>query len=123
MGHRLIAGASLAVVPVVVMRMKCNRCPTKINLSRRRLLGTAIMTVAGAQLGAMASAKTWFGGGRELSSLAHATMWLNSPPLTAAELRGRVVLVDFWTYTVSTGAANFPMFARGPRNTKIKVWS
>jgi thiol-disulfide isomerase/thioredoxin len=28
-----------------------------------------------------------------------ATGWLNSPPLTAAELRGKVVLVDFWTYT------------------------
>ncbi len=25
--------------------------------------------------------------------------WLNSPPLTPAGLRGRVVLVDFWTYT------------------------
>jgi len=28
-----------------------------------------------------------------------ATGWLNSPPLTAAELRHRVVLVNFWTYT------------------------
>ena len=28
-----------------------------------------------------------------------ATGWLNSPPLTTDELRGRVVLVDFWTYT------------------------
>ena len=28
-----------------------------------------------------------------------ATGWLNSPPLTAADLRGMVVLVDFWTYT------------------------
>jgi thiol-disulfide isomerase/thioredoxin len=28
-----------------------------------------------------------------------ATGWLNSPPLTSGELRGRVVLVDFWTYT------------------------
>ena len=28
-----------------------------------------------------------------------ATGWLNSEPLTAEELRGRVVLVDFWTYT------------------------
>jgi thiol-disulfide isomerase/thioredoxin len=28
-----------------------------------------------------------------------ATGWLNSPPLTAADLRGRVVLVQFWTYT------------------------
>jgi thiol-disulfide isomerase/thioredoxin len=34
-----------------------------------------------------------------LPSLAGATGWLNSPPLTAAGLRGSVVLVDFWTYT------------------------
>jgi thiol-disulfide isomerase/thioredoxin len=35
----------------------------------------------------------------ELPSLGSATEWLNSPPLTAAGLRGKVVLVDFWTYT------------------------
>jgi thiol-disulfide isomerase/thioredoxin len=34
-----------------------------------------------------------------LPSLGGATEWLNSPPLTAAGLRGRVVLVGFWTYT------------------------
>ncbi|RZT42408.1 cytochrome c biogenesis protein DipZ [Cupriavidus agavae] len=28
-----------------------------------------------------------------------AVAWINSPPLTAAELRGKVVLVDFWTYS------------------------
>jgi len=28
-----------------------------------------------------------------------AKTWLNSTPLRAAELRGKVVLVDFWTYT------------------------
>jgi thiol-disulfide isomerase/thioredoxin len=28
-----------------------------------------------------------------------ATGWLNSPPLSQADLRGKVVLVDFWTYT------------------------
>ena len=25
--------------------------------------------------------------------------WLNSEPLTLAQLRGRVVLIDFWTYS------------------------
>ena len=28
-----------------------------------------------------------------------ATGWLNSPPLTLADLQGNVVLTDFWTYT------------------------
>ena len=28
-----------------------------------------------------------------------AVEWLNSPPLTAAGLRGKVVVVDFWTYS------------------------
>jgi thiol-disulfide isomerase/thioredoxin len=32
-------------------------------------------------------------------SLAGATGWLNSQPLTPAGLAGKVVLVDFWTYT------------------------
>lgn len=34
-----------------------------------------------------------------LPSLDGAVQWLNSPPLTAASLRGKVVLVDFWTYS------------------------
>jgi thiol-disulfide isomerase/thioredoxin len=35
----------------------------------------------------------------QLPSFEGATGWLNSEPLTAEGLRGRVVLVDFWTYT------------------------
>jgi thiol-disulfide isomerase/thioredoxin len=34
-----------------------------------------------------------------LSVLDGAFVWLNSEPLTAAGVRGRVVLVDFWTYS------------------------
>src|ERR1700761_4063453 len=34
-----------------------------------------------------------------LPSFGGATGWLNSPPLTTDGLRGKVVLVNFWTYT------------------------
>jgi thiol-disulfide isomerase/thioredoxin len=34
-----------------------------------------------------------------LPSFDGATGWLNSPPLTAAALAGKVVLASFWTYT------------------------
>jgi len=34
-----------------------------------------------------------------LPSFDGAAGWLNSPPLAAADLRSKVVLVDFWTYT------------------------
>src|SRR3954469_12789758 len=35
----------------------------------------------------------------DLSALDDAPVWLNSEPLTAEGLRGRVVLVDIWTYS------------------------
>ncbi|HEV7479874.1 MAG TPA: cytochrome c biogenesis protein CcdA, partial [Roseiarcus sp.] len=34
-----------------------------------------------------------------LPSLAGTVEWLNSPPLTPEQLKGKVVLVDFWTYS------------------------
>ena len=34
-----------------------------------------------------------------MPSLSGAAAWLNSPPLTAEEPKGKVVLVDFWTYS------------------------
>jgi cytochrome c biogenesis protein CcdA/thiol-disulfide isomerase/thioredoxin len=34
-----------------------------------------------------------------LPSLSGAVEWLNSPPLTPEQLKGKVVLVDFWTYS------------------------
>ncbi len=34
-----------------------------------------------------------------MPSLAGANAWLNSPPLTREQLRGKVVVVDFWTYS------------------------
>jgi thiol-disulfide isomerase/thioredoxin len=44
----------------------------------------------------------------DLPSLDGATGWLNSPPLTPADLRGKVVLVDFWTYTCINWLRSLP---------------
>ncbi len=44
----------------------------------------------------------------ELPSLDGATGWLNSPPLTAAGLRGHAVLVDFCTYTCINWIRSLP---------------
>lgn len=38
-------------------------------------------------------------GSSPLPGLTGATGWLNSAPLTAKELRGKVILVDFWDYS------------------------
>src|SRR5262249_24825012 len=55
----------------------------------------------------------WFPTGQtasqtELASLERADEWLNSPPLTPSALRGKVVLIDFWTYTCINWLRTFP---------------
>jgi len=50
----------------------------------------------------------------ELSSLSMATAWINSPPLTAAEVKGKVILVQFWTFTCINWLRTLPY---------IRAWS
>jgi cytochrome c biogenesis protein CcdA/thiol-disulfide isomerase/thioredoxin len=47
-----------------------------------------------------------------MPSLAGATGWLNSPPLTREALRGKVVLVDFWTYSCINCLRTLPYVKR-----------
>ena len=65
---------------------------------RRDFLKSTAATLAASRLGLIdaAAARSTED---ELSALRGATAWLNSQPLTAASLRGKVVIVDFWTYT------------------------
>jgi len=64
-------------------------------------LGALIHTLSGA--GGMARhtspAAARLPGEGDLPPFGGATGWLNSPPLDAAALRGKVVVVEFWTYT------------------------
>src|SRR6184192_359631 len=74
------------------------------NLGRRRFLATTATALAGLELTMLGATKPLLNGmgvaaDSGLSALRGTTTWLNSPPLTAEGLRGKVVLVDFWTYT------------------------
>jgi hypothetical protein len=71
----------------------------EIDANRRRFLGAAAMTIAAAHLGMFGKVEANERAPRELVALGGAAEWLNSPRLTAASLLGKVVLVDFCTYT------------------------
>ena len=58
---------------------------------------TGSMTTTAAKTEAGAAAAPPVEG--EMPALSGAVAWLNSPPLTAQGLRGKVVLIDFWTYS------------------------
>jgi thiol-disulfide isomerase/thioredoxin len=49
-----------------------------------------------------------FAGQNELASLDRANDWLNSRALTPESLRGKVVLINFWTYTCINWRRQFP---------------
>jgi len=79
-------------------------------MTTKQILAAA--TLAGAMVGALGSEtedkivvqpppprSLHLGMEGEFPSLAGATEWINSPPLTPAGLRGKVVVVDFWTLT------------------------
>src|SRR5690349_2754091 len=61
------------------------------------------MTIAAAHLGlhgeARGEVQVTHGESRQLEAIGDATEWLNASRPTRASLIGRVVLVQFWTYT------------------------
>jgi thiol-disulfide isomerase/thioredoxin len=78
----------------------------EINRDRRRFLAATAMTVAAVPFGATGCAlqRTTRTEARlpvegELPSLRGTTVWLNSQPPASASLRGKVVLIQFCTYT------------------------
>src|SRR5919206_1601158 len=77
-----------------------------LNRDRRRFLSAAAMTLAAVPFGAtgcgeqrMTSADAQLPIEGELPSLGGANTWLNSQPLTADSVRGKVALFQFCTYT------------------------
>jgi thiol-disulfide isomerase/thioredoxin len=91
-----------------------------IDHDRRRFLGAVALTLAAAQFGVTGCASAQSGSAirlpseGSLPSLTGATSWLNSQPLTPAALRGKTVLVDFWTYTCVNWRRTLPY---------VRAWS
>jgi thiol-disulfide isomerase/thioredoxin len=74
----------------------------EINPRRRRFLRAAAMTIGAAPFVLTACAgesQSALGDEGRMPELDGAIGWLNSAPLTRESLRGKVVFVDFWTYT------------------------
>ncbi|MBI2771429.1 MAG: thioredoxin family protein [Burkholderiales bacterium] len=63
---------------------------------RRAFLASGLALAAGGAFAAAPSPLYDYGAAPELTGL---DAWFNSQPLTLAGLRGKVVLVDFWTYS------------------------
>jgi thiol-disulfide isomerase/thioredoxin len=80
-----------------------------IDEDRRRFLARVAMTIA-----ALAGSAVAEGAPRELAALARATDWLNSPRPTPDVFTGKVVIVDFWTYTCINWLRTLP---------HVRAWS
>src|SRR5262245_10506033 len=85
-----------------------------IDHDRRRFLGKAVMTLAASHLSVFGSSYCAEGASRELAAIDRATEWINSPRLTASSLAGRLVVVDFWTYTCINWLRTLPY---------VRAWS
>jgi thiol-disulfide isomerase/thioredoxin len=70
--------------------------PPGMGIGRRDFLVTSTLAISGAR--AAASQPTFPSEG-PLPDLGGAVAWLNSAPLSRKSLRGKVVLVNFWTYS------------------------
>ena len=58
-----------------------------------------------------------------LPAFGGATGWLNTEPLTPADLRGKVVLVDFWTYTCINWIRTLPYIRAWAETYGRTAWS
>jgi hypothetical protein len=84
----------------------------EINQNRRRFLASAAATIGGLELSMFGLTKSLFGGKPPLDSplvaLGRATAWVNSASLTANDLRGKTVVVNFCTYTCINWLRSLP---------------
>ncbi|MEX2599708.1 MAG: redoxin domain-containing protein [Dehalococcoidia bacterium] len=81
-------------------------------LAALSVAGAACTTDAGADSATPTEAPNASNTGGEIGDFAPEltgiASWINTPPLTMEELRGKVVLIDFWTYTCVNCIRTYP---------------
>ena len=98
-----------------MMRVSARAPSDGIDVDRRRFLSAAAVTIVSTELminGAAGAQSTRLPIEGKLASLDGAIGWLNSPPLTRESLLGKVVVIDFWTYTCINWQRQLP-YVRG----------
>jgi len=78
------------------------------------MAGNNAMMAGKNQMMAAAGSNANAGPGPGLEAITGATAWINSPPLDADSLHGKVVLIDFWTYSCINCLRTLPY---------IKAWN
>src|ERR1035438_903034 len=82
---------------------------SEIDISRRRIVRATALTALGSlPWGLLRSSATKLPFEGYFPSLRGGTAWLNSAALESNALRGRVVLIDFWTYSCINWRRSFP---------------
>jgi len=95
---QLSAGTTSALERALVEKIDAPKPPLPPPVSSAPSALAPGLMLASAQLAPKAPALS-LGVEGSFPSLAGATEWINSAPLTPESLRGKVVLVDFWTYS------------------------
>jgi thiol-disulfide isomerase/thioredoxin len=90
LGLALVAGCARDSQPPVPAQPAANSAPAADEAGGAMMAGNGMMA-KGAGTDAPIEG--------DMPELTSAATWLNSPPLTRADLKGKVVVVDFWTYS------------------------
>ena len=117
LGYLAVAGVLLVLVSLIPRWLqRRSRVADDLLKAGWLLLAVMLGSAIGAPIDVLAQEKSMvqLPVEGELPSLGGATGWLNSAPLTTAGLRGKVVLIDVWTYTCINWLRTLPY---------VRAWS
>lgn len=102
------------LIPLTSLASSADSSPSVHGIERRTFLAT-LLALSASQMPGMANAAPSFYDHGTAPEFAGIDQWLNSPPLTMAGLRGKVVLIDFWTYACINCLRTLPYINRWAR--------